>query len=139
VNAVRVGEGFIEVHGEKIPLLACEFHYWRNKQEYWRDILQKIKDAGFTVVTSFVQPNLHEYEPGKFDFEGKTSPQRDVVKFLKLCKEVGLYAHLRPGPACCEWRESGGTFFGTNWLEFADQFVEAVKGEQVTSPHTGSQ
>lgn len=36
----------------------------------------------------------------QFDFEGRN----DLVKFLKLIADAGLYAHLRIGPyVCAEW------------------------------------
>ena len=36
----------------------------------------------------------------QYDFRG----QKDLVKFIKLVAEAGLYAHLRIGPyVCAEW------------------------------------
>lgn len=36
----------------------------------------------------------------QYDFEGR----KDLVKFIKLVADAGLYAHLRIGPyVCAEW------------------------------------
>ncbi|KAL8529350.1 hypothetical protein ACS0TY_006679 [Phlomoides rotata] len=44
--------------------------------------------------------NGHEPEPGKYYFEDRY----DLVKFINLVHQSGLYAHLRIGPyACPEW------------------------------------
>lgn len=130
---VEVSDGCLLIDGkEKRPLYSAEFHYWRNEPRYWPKIMDRIADAGFTVVCSFVQPNVHEIAPAEFDFMGRTNPARDIPRFLELAKERGLLAHLRIGPACCEWRVSGGTSFGTPWKTILDAFAEAVVPHQVT-------
>lgn len=125
--SVTLGAGWVnDSAGERTPVWSGEFHYFRNDRKHWPRILKAMRDAGLTVVTSFVQPNYHEYEPGKFDFVGRTVPERDLPHLLMLAKEVGLYVQLRLGPACCEWRESGGTSFGTDWHDISNAFWDAV-------------
>ena len=48
--------------------------------------------------------NLHEPEPGKFDFSGIL----DLAKFVKLADELGLKVMLRPGPYICSEWDFGG-------------------------------
>lgn len=46
-------------------------------------------------MTLTVESDLSQY-----DFEGRN----DLVKFVKLVKEAGLFLHLRIGPyVCAEW------------------------------------
>lgn len=111
----RVGERCLLVGGRQVPLYAAEFHYWRNRRCDWERILRRIAEAGFTVVTSFVLWSWHEYAPGRFDFTGETSDRRDLVSFVRLAGKCGLFVHLRPGVACCEWRRSGASSWGTDW------------------------
>ena len=128
----RIGRGCVRLGDTEVPLYCGEFHYWRNRPGDWPAILAAMADMGLTAVTSFVQPNVHEYEAGRFDFTGETSPLRDLPRFLELAKDAGLYVHLRPGPACCEWRLSGATSFGTPWPLFGEAFAKAVAPYQVT-------
>jgi hypothetical protein len=130
---VQVGLGGIQIsNGTKVPLFCAECHYWRLEPQYWRRILDRVQQAGFAVVSSFVQPNVHEFAPGKFDFTGKIRPHLDLVRFLATASELGLYCYLRLGPACCEWRNSGGSSFGTSWRAFFDAFWRDVGSTSAT-------
>lgn len=124
---IVVEGGGLRVDGRRIPLLQAEFHYYRNHADAWPRILDRIRDAGFPLVTSFVQWNWHETAPGCFDFDGATGPQRDLPRLFDLCAERGLGVHLRLSPACCEWRESGASSFGTPWRRCFDAFWETAR------------
>ena len=70
----------------------------------WRDILLKAKAGGLNTVDTVVPWNLHEPQPGQFNF----ADEADLPAWLDLCHELGLYAIVRPGPyICAEW-ENGG-------------------------------
>lgn len=129
---IQITNKGIKLKDKYIPYYSAEFHYYRNEKKYWKEILQRIKDAGFTVANSFVQINFHEYEKGKFDYVGKTSPERDIPYLLQIAQEVGLYVHLRFSPACCEWRLSGASFFETPWTKAFDEFAKQISPYQVT-------
>lgn len=49
--------------------------------------------------------NWHEPLPGVYDF---TSPARDIVRFVQLAHELGLYVIVRPGPYICSEWDMGG-------------------------------
>lgn len=67
-----------------------------------------MKDASCNTVDTYVAWNWHEPEEGKFDFQGKTDPRRDLEGFLELIEDNGLHAIVRPGPFICgEWRNGG--------------------------------
>ena len=68
------------------------------------DLIQKAKEGGLDVIQTYVFWNGHEPSPGKYYFEGN----HDLVKFIKLVQQAGLYVHLRIGPyACAEWNFGG--------------------------------
>jgi len=85
-------------------IFSGAMHYFRIPPEYWRDRLMKLKACGLNTVETYVAWNLHEPEPGKFNFTGIT----DIERYLQIAKELGLHAIVRPGPfICAEW-EFGG-------------------------------
>jgi len=67
-----------------------------------------MKDAFCNTVDTYIAWNWHEPQEGKFDFQGKTDPRRDLEGFLELVEKNGLYAIIRPGPyICAEWHNGG--------------------------------
>jgi beta-galactosidase len=79
-------------------------HYPRIPREYWRHRLQMARAMGLNTVSTYVFWNLHEPEPGKFDF----SENADVPEFCRVAQAEGLKVILRPGPyVCAEW-DGGG-------------------------------
>ena len=86
------------VLGDRVlPLLSGSVHYFRLERESWRDCLEALRDMGANVVDVYVPWSVHEREAGDFDF-GERDRTRDVVGFLRLAHELGLYALVRPGP-----------------------------------------
>jgi len=90
--------------GQPFRIYSGAIHYFRSFPEKWRELLQKLKDAGFNTVETYCAWNLHERQKGEFDFSGRL----DLERFLSIADELGLYAIVRPGPyICAEW-EFGG-------------------------------
>ena len=90
--------------GEPFQIISGAIHYFRIVPAYWRDRLEKLKAMGCNTVETYIPWNVHEPEKGKFRFQGMA----DVVQFVQLAQEVGLYVILRPSPyICAEW-ELGG-------------------------------
>jgi beta-galactosidase len=104
------GRGFL-LGGKRTFLVSGSLHYSRVPRALWRDRLLRIKRAGFNTVQTYAFWNYHEAQEGKWNFTG----DHDFEAFLKLVKEMGLYAVVRPGPyVCAEW-DSGGY---PVWLRF---------------------
>lgn len=100
----QLQNGKFELNGKPMQLLAGEMHYARIPRARWRYAMRMARAMGLNAVTTYVFWNLHEPEPGHFDFAG----QNDLAAFLKTAQEAGLYVVLRPGPyTCAEW-EFGG-------------------------------
>lgn len=98
-----VGDHF-ELDGKPFRILSGEMHYARVPREYWRDRLHKAKTMGLNTITTYVFWNVHEPQPGVYDFSGNN----DVAEFVREVQEEGLYVNLRPGPySCAEWDFGG--------------------------------
>ncbi|KAJ6691579.1 BETA-GALACTOSIDASE RELATED [Salix purpurea] len=92
------------IDGKRRVLVSGSIHYPRSTPEMWADLIQKSKDGGLDVIETYVFWNAHEPVQNQYDFEGRY----DLVKFIKLVGEAGLYAHLRIGPyVCAEWNYGG--------------------------------
>lgn len=92
------------LNGKPFQILSGSVHYFRVVPQYWRDRLEKLKSMGLNTVETYIPWNVHEPRKGEFCFEGMA----DVVRFVKLAGELGLYVILRPSPyICAEW-EFGG-------------------------------
>ena len=97
------GNDFL-LDGKKFNIYSGAVHYFRFLPEYWEDILIRLKLCGFNTVETYMPWNLHEKQPGSFDFSGRL----DIVRFLKTAQKLGLYAIVRPGPyICAEWDFGG--------------------------------
>ncbi len=90
-------ENFI-VDQKETFIWGGEFHYFRVRKCEWKDRLQKIKDMGFNLVSTYIPWIWHEKEEGQIDLEGKTSAERDLKAFLEAVKDIGLWLLVRPGP-----------------------------------------
>ncbi|KAJ9537635.1 hypothetical protein OSB04_030368 [Centaurea solstitialis] len=94
----------ISINGQRKILISGSIHYPRSTPEMWPDLIQKAKEGGLDVIQTYVFWNGHEPQPGQYYFEDRY----DLVRFIKLIKQAGLYAHLRIGPyACAEWNFGG--------------------------------
>ncbi|VFQ96605.1 unnamed protein product [Cuscuta campestris] len=99
------------IDGSRRVLVSGSIHYPRSTPDMWPDLIQKSKDGGLDVIETYVFWDLHEPTRNQFDFEGR----KDLVKFVKLVGDAGLYVHLRIGPyVCAEWNYGGFPL----WLHF---------------------
>ncbi|KAK2653720.1 hypothetical protein Ddye_013576 [Dipteronia dyeriana] len=94
----------ITINGRRRILISGSIHYPRSTPEMWPDLIERAKEGGLDVIQTYVFWNGHEPSQGKYYFEGNY----DLVKFIKLVKQAGLYVHLRIGPyVCAEWNFGG--------------------------------
>ncbi|KAF7810783.1 beta-galactosidase 13-like [Senna tora] len=92
------------INGKRELLYSGSIHYTRSTPEMWPDLLKKARYGGLNVIQTYVFWNAHEPEKGKYNFEGNY----DLVKFLKLVQENGMYVNLRFGPFIqAEWNHGG--------------------------------
>ena len=91
---IKVNSHYLTKDGRPwIPVMG-ECHYSRIPRDKWEETLRKMKDGGIEVVASYVFWIHHEEEKGRFDFQGN----RDIRRFIELCRELDLEFCLRIGP-----------------------------------------
>ncbi|KAJ4713749.1 Beta-galactosidase [Melia azedarach] len=96
------------IDGQRRILFSGSIHYPRSPPEMWPSLIKKAKEGGLDVIQTYVFWNLHEPQPGQYDFSGRG----DLVKFIKEIHAQGLYASLRIGPFIeSEWSYGGLPFW----------------------------
>ena len=118
--------------GEPFQLISGSFHYYRIHPAYWEDRLlrakalglntiqasgcmvatckpvqptqQQLADAMLPALQTYVPWDLHEPEPGVYNWAGHAN----LTGFLATAHELGLLVVLRAGPYICgEWDFGG--------------------------------
>jgi beta-galactosidase len=103
-RSFAVSNGQFNLDGKPFRVISGEMHYPRIPRAYWRDRLRMAKAMGLNTITTYVFWNVHEPQPGAYDFTGNN----DVAEFIREAQQEGLYVILRPGPyVCAEWEWGG--------------------------------
>ncbi|KAF8762012.1 beta-galactosidase [Rhizoctonia solani] len=136
------------VNGERLYVWSGEFHYWRIPvPEVWRDILEKVKAAGFNSVSVYGNWGYHSASPGALDFE---SGAHNFESILDICKEIGLYAIWRAGPYVNAETTAGGfalwattgaygtlrnndTRYADAWMPYMKKYTSILEKHQITN------
>ena len=108
--ATRAGETEPEfrVDGRPFFLYGAAFFYERLPRDAWRPSMLQLRALGINTLDLYVPWNWHELADGDFDFNGRTSPRRDLDEVLRLARELDFAIVLRPGPVIRnEWRNGG--------------------------------
>lgn len=93
------------IDGKPTYLWSGSFHYWRlPSPDLWKDVLQKMKAAGFNAVEIYFDWGYHSPRRGVYDFSGI----RDVDRLLDMARDVGIYVIARPGPYINAETDAGG-------------------------------
>ncbi len=85
-------------NGKPHFVISGEIHYFRLDPKLWEKHLRLLKESGANTTSTYIPWDWHEYGEGKFDFTGETDPARNLIKYIKLCKKVGLDLIVKPGP-----------------------------------------
>lgn len=91
-------KGYFLKNGKPVFVISGEIHYFRLDPKLWEKHLTLLKQSGANTTSTYIPWDWHEYEEGKFDFTGETNPARNLIKYIKLCKKVGLDLIVKPGP-----------------------------------------
>lgn len=86
----------IIIDGKRLVPVMGEIHYSRIPASAWEQEVKKMKDGGVTMIACYVFWNHIEEIEGQYDWSG----QRDLRKFLEICKKENLPVVLRMGPFC---------------------------------------
>jgi beta-galactosidase len=97
------GEQFL-LDGKPFLIISGSMHYPRVPRPYWRDRMRKMRALGLNTLCTYVFWDLHEPQPGKFDF----TADLDVAAYVQTAQEEGLWVIVRPGPYICSEWDFGG-------------------------------
>lgn len=120
-------------------LIRCgEMHFARIPREYWAHRLRMAHAMGLNTICAYLFWNVHEPEPGHFEFSGDA----DVAEFCRLAQAEGLKVILRPGPySCAEWDFGGFPYWllktpglklrtqDPAYLKACERYLKAVGGQ----------
>ncbi|GAV62903.1 Glyco_hydro_35 domain-containing protein/Gal_Lectin domain-containing protein [Cephalotus follicularis] len=138
------------INGKRELLFSGSIHYTRSTPDMWPDILSKAKHGGLNVIQTYVFWNVHEPIQGQFYFEG----QYDLVKFIRMVAEHGMYVTLRVGPFIqAEWNHGGLPYwlrevpgiifrsdnapFKYHMKKFVKMIMDKMKEEKLFAPQGG--
>ena len=112
-------------------LRGGEVQYFRLPVSQWQDRLTKAVDGGLNTISSYMPWYWHEPQEGKVDLAGKTTPERDLRRYIELVAESGLKLVARPGPFVNSELRSGGM---PEWLfrDHPETLSRRMDGEFVT-------
>ena len=122
--------GATVINGKRRFLYGAELHYFRVEPEEWKNRLELIRQAGFNLVSTYVPWLWHEPVEGQWDFSGDSHPRRNLVEFLALCRDMGFYCIVRPGPYVMSELKNEGI---PQWL--LDRYPETIALAQDGSLH----
>ncbi|GAA4187666.1 hypothetical protein GCM10022252_21650 [Streptosporangium oxazolinicum] len=97
---IEIRDGVTIIDGVARMLVTADYPYYRDAPSRWADRLRSVRDElGIDVITSYIPWRHHQPSPGMApDFTGESHPGTDVVRFLRLCGELGLKVIAKPGP-----------------------------------------
>ncbi|MER3406199.1 MAG: hypothetical protein C4289_14435, partial [Chloroflexota bacterium] len=139
---ISVQAGGLRIGDRFVPLLSGEVQFWRLDPAHWAPVLDAVRDAGIPIVATYLSWRRHAPDPERPpDFSGRNDPRLNVTGFLDLCRQQGLWVHLKPGPWICAEEPGGGypdwllaDAFGRNvprartrWIEPAWRLIPASK------------
>lgn len=117
---LSVNNRYFEKNGKPwIPLMG-EIHYNRVPPQYWEDAIIQMKSAGLSIIATYVFWNEHEPEKGVWDWKGN----RDLRRFIELCKKNNMLVWLRIGPWSHGEQLNGGF----------PEWIEKMKGKRTNDP-----
>ncbi len=109
-HTFALGDTAFLLDGKPFQMISAEMHYPRIPMEAWRARMKMAKAMGINTIGTYIFWNLHEPQKDKFDFSGANN----IVAFVKIAQEEGLWVILRPSPyVCAEWEFGGYPY----WLQ----------------------
>ena len=97
------------VDGQRVVPAMGEMHFSRVPADEWGEEVRKMQQGGISILATYVFWIHHEQEEGQWTWEG----ERDLHRFLQVCKEAQMPVLLRIGPFCHGEVRNGGL---PDWL-----------------------
>ena len=112
---------------------AAELHYFRIEKKYWSICFERIRRAGYRIISTAVPWSIHQDNLTKsFDFSGQSDPRKDLVVFLELAREFGFKVILRPGPLVFGQLENAG--LPKHIFNDPKVFARNAEGQEIKMP-----
>ena len=92
------------IDGHRVCPVMGEIHYSRVPQDEWQREVRKMREGGVTIIATYVFWSHIEEQEGIFRWDG----QRDLRRFLEVCKQEQMPVVLRLGPFCHGEVRNGG-------------------------------
>ncbi|KAJ7967162.1 Beta-galactosidase [Quillaja saponaria] len=138
------------LNGKRELFFSGSIHYPRSTPDMWPDLLAKARHGGLNVIQTYVFWNIHEPVQGQYNFTGNY----DLVKFIRLVQQYGMYVNLRIGPFIqAEWNHGGLPYwlrevpgiifrsdnepFKTHMKKYVQMIIDMVKKENLFAPQGG--
>jgi hypothetical protein len=107
-DRIRYDSQCLTIDGKDVFIYSGAFHFFRCPKELWSDRFQKIKDAGFNTVETYVPWNWCEREMPSGTNDFSKIDLKDFDDWLDMAEHFGFYIIVRPGPyICSEWSTGG--------------------------------
>ena len=92
------------IDGHRVCPVMGEIHYSRVPVDEWQREVRKMREGGVTIIATYVFWSHIEEQEGIFRWDG----QRDLRRFLEVCKQEQMPVVLRLGPFCHGEVRNGG-------------------------------
>ena len=92
------------IDGHRVCPVMGEIHYSRVPQDEWQREVRKMREGGVTIIATYIFWNHIEEQEGIFRWDG----QRNLRRFLEVCKQEQMPVVLRLGPFCHGEVRNGG-------------------------------
>ena len=93
-SRLAVNSRYLTLDGRPWFPVMAEIHFSRYPERYWEEEILKMKACGVSIIATYVFWIHHEEREGQFDWSG----QRDLRRFVELCRKHGMKVWLRIGP-----------------------------------------
>ena len=92
------------IDGHRVCPVMGEIHYSRVPANEWQREVRKMREGGVTIIATYVFWSHIEEQEGIFRWDG----QRNLRRFLEVCKAEQIPVVLRLGPFCHGEVRNGG-------------------------------
>ena len=92
------------IGGHRVCPVMGEIHYSRVPADEWQREVRKMREGGVTMIATYVFWSHIEEQEGIFRWDG----QRNLRRFLEVCKAEQMPVVLRLGPFCHGEVRNGG-------------------------------
>ena len=100
---VQIENGTLIIDGKRTFVWSADYPYYRDQRSDWPKQLDNLKKMNVNVVTFYIPWRHHApTDPlragGRYDFRGELNDRTDVLEFIRLIRERGMYCIAKPGP-----------------------------------------